>query len=220
MSTSENREARFLAKITTGTTHEVRNVLAIIQESAGLMEDMTRSYERSGSIQPERFIRSIDRIGMQVRRGAELMSTLNRFAHSLDHDQDRIDLNQEALQVAFLCGRLAKQKGHEIEVQRNDKDINFTVNRLQLQMALFAGLECCLEQLPEPGTVVMHCSRHGDIPIVDFIDEVGRGAVLPAPNEALGWERVVEYFDLFGATLDTNCAQSHFRVAFPFADAN
>lgn len=219
MSTSENKEARFLAKITTGTTHEVRNVLAIIQESAGLIEDMIRSYERSGSVQPERIIRSVDRIGMQVRRGAELMSTLNRFAHSLDHNQDQIDLNQEVLQVALLCGRLAKQKGHEIEVQRDEQDIMFTVNRLQLQMALFAGLECCLEQLPEPGTVVMHCSRNDDIPTVDYIGEVGNGVALPAPTEAIGWERVVEYFDLFGATIDTKCAPSHFRVGFPFAGA-
>ena len=219
MSTSENREARFLAKITTGTTHEVRNVLAIIQESAGLIEDMVRSFERSGPLKLDKIIRSVDRIGTQVRRGAELMSTLNRFAHSLDHNQDQIDLNQEALQVALLCGRLAKQKGHQIEVRRDEKDITFTVNRLQLQMALFAGLECCLEQLPEPGTVVMHCSRPGDVPTVEFIGEVGDGVVLPAPTEASGWERVVEYFDLFGATIDTKCAPSHFRAGFPFAGA-
>jgi len=219
MSTSENREAEFLAKITTGTTHEIRNVLAIIQESAGLIEDLVRSYERSGSLQPEKVIRSVDRIDAQVNRGAELMSTLNRFAHSLDHAQDRTDLNHEVLQVAVLCGRLAKQKGHRIEVRQEDKDIPLTVNLLQLQMALFAGFECCLEQLPEPCTIVMHSSRHGDVPTVDFIGEVGDGVILPAPTEAAGWKRVVECCDLFGATVETASVSSHFRVGFPFAAA-
>ena len=219
MTTSENREAEFLAKITTGTTHEIRNVLAIIKESAGLIEDIVRSYEQSGSLQPDRLIRSVDRIGAQVSRGAELMSALNRFAHSLDHAQDRVDLNHEALQVALLCGRLAKQKGHRVQVLQKDQDVTLTVNRLRLQMALFAGVECCLEQLPEPGTVVMHSGRYGDIPTVDFIGEVGDGVVLPAPTEATGWNRVVEFLDLLGATVETASVPSHFRVGFPFAGA-
>lgn len=219
MSNSDNKEARFLAKITTGSTHEIRNVLAIIQESSGLIEDMIRAYEQSGSLQPERVIRSVDRIGAQVRRGAELMSTLNRFAHSLDHNQDQIDLNQEAVQVALLCSRLAKQKGHQIEVQREEEDIPFTVNRLQLQMALFAGLECCLEQLPEPGTVVMHCSRPGGVPAVDYIADAGGGAATPTLTEGSSWDLVVEYFELFGATIGTERAPNHIRASFPFAAA-
>ncbi len=50
--------------------------------------------------------------------------------------------------------------------------------------------------------------------------EVGNVVALSAPTEAIGWERVVEYFDLFGATIDINCAPSYFRVGFPFAGAS
>ena len=219
MSPTENPEAEFLAKITTGTTHEIRNILAIIQESAGLIEDMVRSYRENGTLQADRLVRSVDRIGAQVNRGAELMSTLNRFAHSLDHPQDRIDLNQEALQVALLCGRMAKQKGHRLQVQERDKDVKMTVNRLQLQMALFSGVECCLEQLPEPGTVVMHSGRFGDIPTVDFFADVGESVVLPAPTEATGWKQVVDYVDVLGATIETANVPGRFRIGLPFAGA-
>lgn len=219
MSTSENREAGFLAKVTAGTTHEIRNVLAIIKESAGLIEDMVRSSEKSGSLPRDRLFRSVERIEAQVSRGAELMSTLSRFAHSMDHDQDLIDLNQEARQVVLLCGRSAKQLGHRLQVRDGDEDVSFTVNRMWLQMALFAGVECCLGQLPEPGTVVIHSRRHGGMPTVDFICEVREGVVLPAPTEAKGWNQVAEVLDLMGATVETASVPSHFRIGFPFADA-
>ena len=83
MGTTDNREAAFMGKITAAATHEIRNVLAIIQESGGLIEDMIRFYEESGKLKPDHLLRSVERIGLQVNRGAELMTALNRVAHGL-----------------------------------------------------------------------------------------------------------------------------------------
>jgi hypothetical protein len=214
MSTTENSEAAFLAKITAGTTHEIRNVLAIVQESAGLIEDMVSFYAETGKLNPDRLLKSVERIGAQVDRGAELMSTLNRFAHSLDREHDRVDMFDEAKHVALMCGRLAKQKGHKLLVEQDEKNVSLTVNRLHLKMALFSGVECCLEQLPEPGTVVMNSDRAGDTPTVDFTVETGSAATLPAPNEAVAWESVVECLGLLGAEVETESVSSHFRFVF------
>ena len=219
MTPSENREAKFLSRITTGTTHEIRNVLAIVQESAGLIEDMVRSYEKTGTLKPDRLIRSVERIGAQVSRGAELMTTLNRFAHSIDQNRERIDLDQEAAQVALLCNRLARQKGHSIQVRREHENVSITANRLHLEMALFAGVECCLEQLPEPGTVVIHSARIAGMPAVDFFAVASENLVLPAPPEATGWPSVLECVSALGARVDTEHVESHFRIDFPFAAA-
>ena len=43
MSTTENREAAFIGLITAGATHELRNVLAIVKESTGLIADIVDS---------------------------------------------------------------------------------------------------------------------------------------------------------------------------------
>lgn len=217
MSTSENREAAFLAKITAGTTHEIRNVLAIVQESAGLIEDMVSVYEETGKLKPDRLQKSVERIAAQVDRGAELMSTLNRFAHSLDRDFDRVDMFNETKHVALMCGRLAKQKGHKLLVQQDEENVSLTANRLHFEMALFAGVECCLEQLPEPGTVVMHSGRTGNTPTVDFTVETGSAAALPTPREAAAWKSVVDCLNLLGAEVETESVSSHFRFSFPLA---
>jgi C4-dicarboxylate-specific signal transduction histidine kinase len=219
MSTSENREAAFLSKITAGTTHEIRNVLAIVQESAGLIEDMVSFYEESGKLKADRLKKSVDRINAQVDRGADLMSTLNRFAHSLDRERVSVDLYEEAKHVALMCRRLAKQKGHKLQALQNENDVLVTVNRLYLEMALFVGVECCLEQLPEPGTVVMHIGRIGNAPAVDFAVEDGGATALPAPIEATSWKNLVECLDVIGAEVDTKDVSSRFRIRFPRADA-
>lgn len=215
MTSSENPEAKFLAKITTGTTHEIRNVLAIIKESAGLMEDMVRACEAGKPFRADRFVRSIDRIGAQVDRGADLMSTLNRFGHSLDNPQDLTNIHREASEVALLSGRIARQKGHKVQASEGDRSASITVNRLLFQMALFSGVECCLEQLPKPGTVVMHSDQTGGIPTIDFIGEVGDDASLPSPDEAIGWSRFVEILERLNATLEIEGAPGHFRIGFP-----
>jgi len=36
----ESRKAAFMGRITASATHDMKNVLAIIKESAGLMEDL------------------------------------------------------------------------------------------------------------------------------------------------------------------------------------
>ncbi len=215
--TSGNREARFLAKITTGTTHEIRNVLAIINESAGLMEDMAFALEKGRPLNTDSFKRSIARIGAQVERGTNLMSTLNRFAHSLDHDRDQIELHQEAAQVALLAARPAQQKGHSVEARPGNNDATFSVNRLHLQMALFTGVECCLEQLPQPGTVVMNSGYNGGVPATDFSVETENGAELPAPSEASCWSSLIEITELLGAEVDVGNVPCHFRISFPLA---
>jgi hypothetical protein len=85
MSTPEDRNAAFVAEVTAGTTHEIRNVLAIVKESAGLIGDLIYAFNRRGSLDQDKLTRSLGRIDAQVARGTELLSNLSRFAHSLDH---------------------------------------------------------------------------------------------------------------------------------------
>jgi hypothetical protein len=85
------------------------------------------------------------------------------------------------------------------------------LNRLHLEMALFAGLECCIEQLPEPCTVIIHIGRTENTPTVEFSVENGSTDGLPPPTEASEWERLVECLDLLGATAKTGGGSSRFR---------
>jgi C4-dicarboxylate-specific signal transduction histidine kinase len=215
MDASDNREAAFLAKITASTTHEIRNVLAIVKESAGLIGDMMHAFAKRGSLNQEKLLRTVRRIDAQVSRGANIVSNLNRFAHSLDNARDSIDLADELQQIAFLCERFARQGGHQVQVQSGDPGLNVETNSLRLHMVLFTAVECCFERMTKPGTVTMQAGRWGDAPAVEFVGEIGDGVVVGAPAGVAGWSRLEELVDSLGASVEADDAACRFRVILP-----
>jgi C4-dicarboxylate-specific signal transduction histidine kinase len=214
MSSSETRETAFIAKITAGATHEIRNVLAIIKESAGLIEDMILFSDKRGSLDQDKLMRAVGHIKAQVSRGTELMANLSRLAHSTDPTHDRIDLSREVQQAAFLCQRFARQMNHIVQVKSDNQDPTVSVNPLRLQMAVFAAVECCLEQLPKSGTVTVHTSRQGDQACVEFVGEVGDEAVASPATEAASWSRLGELLNSLGASVEAASTACRFRVIF------
>jgi hypothetical protein len=212
MSTTENREAAFIGKITASATHELRNVLAIVKESAGLIEDIVSASDQLGSSSPDRLMRTVGRIKAQVKRGAELLTSLNRFAHSLDHAEEEIDLNEAVQHVSFLCRRIARQGKHVVQAQPVNDDLTVLANSLRLQMALYEAVECCLEQLPDGGTLNLHPVRHGDRPSFEFNGAAGGEAVSLAPTEAAAWSRLAAVLNDLGASVERVEAAQGFRL--------
>jgi C4-dicarboxylate-specific signal transduction histidine kinase len=219
MSRPEDREAAFLAKITASATHEIRNVLAIVKECAGLIQDVILSSSRGEIPKQDKVLRSLGRIDAQVARGAELLSHLNRFAHSLDRAQEETDLNLEVQQAAFLSQGFAKKKRHLLQVRPADRGLPVAVRPLELQMALFAAVECCLDQLPEASTVTIKPARQGNRASVEFIGETREEGALPAPAAADGWGPLVELLDDFGASIESSDTEYRFRILLPSVGA-
>ncbi|NIM52693.1 MAG: hypothetical protein GTO22_26185 [Gemmatimonadales bacterium] len=213
MSTSESAEAAFMAKVTASTTHEIRNVLAIVKESAGLVEDMIRAFERSGSLKQDKVLRALGRIEAQVSRGAALMSSLNRFAHSLDPTENGIDLNEQVEQFVFLYQRFARQKNHVVQASTGDQALTVGIHALWLQMLLFAAMDCCSEQLPEGGTVTIRTSQQGGQPTLEFVGAVEDEAVPLAPTEGAGRSRLAELLNRFGASLEVGEPAGGLRIS-------
>lgn len=211
----EDRGAAFVAQVTAGTTHEIRNILAIVKESAGLIEDLIFAFKRRGSLDQDKLTRSLQRIDAQVARGTELLANLNRFAHSLDPVQDAIDVTREIQQVAFLCQFRARRRRHVLEVQPGGRNLTVEVDPLRFQMSLFAAVGCCLEQLPEGSTVSISADRRDDRPTVEFTGQGGGEAIVPAPTEAAGWGPMVELADGLGASVEVTESAYGFRISLP-----
>jgi hypothetical protein len=149
MQTPGRREAEFIGKVTASATHEIRNVLAIVKESAGLISDLVHaSGTGGGAPHADRLLKAAGRIDAQVARGADIVTHLNRFAHSMDEDVRRVDLDEEVHQVAFLSQRLARAKSQTIRAARRPEPVWLTGNSLHVQMALYATVAFCLEHLP------------------------------------------------------------------------
>ena len=215
MIASEDRGAAFVAKVTAGTTHEIRNILAIVKESAGLIEDLIFAFKRRGSLDQDKLSRSLQRIDAQVARGTELLANLNRFAHSLDDAQDPIDVTREIQQLVSLCQFRARRKRHVLQVQPGGQNLTAVVDPFRFQMSLFGAVECCLEQLPEGSTVLISADRRENRPTVEFTGQGGDEAIVPAPTEAAGWGPMVELADGLGASVEVAESAYGFRISLP-----
>jgi signal transduction histidine kinase len=158
----------FLSKITASMTHELKNALAIIQESAGLMSDILSLAQKTPFPHQEKFHKVISTIDQQVRRGVEISTRLNRFAHSMDHPLATIELNHLLDQTAFLLRRFAQRKKLELTVQASPQEIMVDTDPFRLQMILADGIEH-LAELLEPGARLILTARPAGLDINIFV---------------------------------------------------
>ena len=178
MDKCQDKEVAFFGKITAGITHEMKNVLAIIRESSGLMEDIM-------SISPEAIIKhqekiknSMVRIKDQIERGVGLTDRLNKFAHSTDETLSKIDLQETIEQLVTLAHRFARLKHVVLKTvlpSQEGQPVTLVTRHVQLLMALFASLECCFTVMSAGGEInigirknkgknAVHVVCKGDLP--------------------------------------------------------
>ena len=106
---------RFYGKMSASISHEVKNVLAIINENAGLLNDLVMMAERGVAVEPQRLVGIAGTIDKQVRRADLIAKNLNRFAHSADHLQGEVDLAEWVELALALVGRFASNRGIRLE---------------------------------------------------------------------------------------------------------
>ena len=145
-------EIAFFGRITAGITHELKNVLAIINESSGLMQDLMALSKETPAYH-DRFQKALTSIKGQVQRGQSLIARLNQFAHTPDIAVRSLDLFEAAGQLVALSQRFAALKNVTLKIvppPPSEQPVQATINSVQLQMALFAAIECWLS-LAAPG---------------------------------------------------------------------
>jgi signal transduction histidine kinase len=162
-------EATFLSEVTASATHELRNVLAIIKESNGLMGDMVQLCAVRGVLDEARVSRAVDRVDTQVKRGADILTGLNRLSHCLDVDRGPLDLEEEVDLLVFMSGRKARNRRHTLAVTAREGPAPVTTSPLHLQMALFAVLKLCIEGFPDGSAISVGVKRSAQGAAVEFV---------------------------------------------------
>ncbi len=200
MTVSAGREAAFIGKITAAATHEIRNVLAIIKESAGLVEDLLYVSTQGGSLDRERVLKALGRIEAQVARGAEISTQLNRVAHATDHDAATVSLDEEVRRVVFHAQRPARKKSQLVRAVDGTPPPPFQGNVLHVHMAVYAALETCLERLGEGGTVEVRAGMSRGRPSVSLTTSAGGDAA----DDAAEWDGLRDSLEHLGVSLESS----------------
>jgi C4-dicarboxylate-specific signal transduction histidine kinase len=134
----------FFGSITASFSHEINNVMAIIAELAGLMEDLLRAADQGNPPPLERFRGISERIGTQVKRGEQMIKRLNRFAHTMDEPVKTIDMTHLLEDLVALSERPRTRRRARLETRFPEDTILLVSNPFLLQQAIFSCIELVL----------------------------------------------------------------------------
>ena len=154
----ENREGlRFFGRISASVSHEIKNVFAVINEAAGLIEDFTVMAERGMPLRPERLKSAANSIQGQIRRGDGIVRNMNAFAHSTDEDVREVDL-AEALKLAVdLTARFADMRQIKLAVDGGGP-VSMAVCPFDLTRLLHSSIVAAFDSMQPGDTLVIGVS--------------------------------------------------------------
>lgn len=148
-------DTAFMGKVTAGATHEIRNVLSIIKESAGLMGDLMDMNKESFGVNEEKFRRMIDNIGAQVDRGAIVSKELNNLAHAPDQRPRTVDIRSVLKCQSILYERFSRQKQISLKLEANGQDAHMETDPVRLHRLIGTVVDILLERVSSGGTMVL-----------------------------------------------------------------
>lgn len=190
----------FFGRISASISHELKNALSIINESAGLLEDLTLMAQKGCSVDPSRLLSTAKRIQKQVGRSDMIIQHMNNFSHTIDRPLLRLDLRDLLTCLLFVTRRITDMKGIKVSYAPGDTPVLITTAPFFLMMLLWHLLEAVIGQVGESKTVACAVSNVEDSVEIGFTCP---DALITCKNEDFPDETQAALIDALGATIST-----------------
>lgn len=136
---------RFCGEVSAAVSHEIKNVLAIIKETAGLLDDRAgRAQAEALPLAPDQVREATRAMDRQVRRADAIVRRLNRFAHSVDRESEAVELGESCRLLAELADRMLAGRGATLEVMTEARGVTVQTSHFRLLQFLWRGLSAVL----------------------------------------------------------------------------
>ena len=144
----------FIGKLMASLSHENKNLLAIIKESCGLIEDLLMIEEPGQPADPDRYKKNFSVINERIEQAAEMCRFLSGFSHRMDQPLASISVTDVLQEKIYFLRRFATQKQVDL-VSSFDEDLPAIFNDPSLlQFAIFCIVWPALESM-EPGNRIL-----------------------------------------------------------------
>ncbi len=220
MSKQSEKELAFIGKITAGSTHEMKNVLATINESTGLMRDIIALAKDSPIPHKEKFEHALSVVAAQVQRGTELSTQLNRFAHRADVPVADVDVQDLLQHLAFLAQRFVRLKTITLTIKEATQPMAISVRPVRFLMVLLGCIEYCLAHVPPKPEITGVATERTPGFVIEFRCQ-GETADLVAQAQAASsdpqWAELVEDAESLGGHIELDPDLPGVRLQVPKA---
>ena len=158
----------FFGKINASISHEIKNVLAVINENAGLMKDMYMMAEKGRPLDHERMSIQVEKILAQIRRADRIVDNMNRFAHSIDKSLAQVDLSECLEFVIVLSERFAAMRGVTLELVPPSGSIEVRTSPFLLENIIYLCLEYAMEKSGEGKNILININKNNGAALIKF----------------------------------------------------
>jgi signal transduction histidine kinase len=111
---------KFFGKVNASISHELKNILAIISETAGFLNDLTDLAKQGKDLKLSLLESCSESIAEDIQRGFATIKRMNQFAHSVDVPIKEIDIF-ETLELTVNLSKFLSFSS-KVQVINDDKD--------------------------------------------------------------------------------------------------
>jgi hypothetical protein len=98
---------QFFGSVNASISHELKNIFAIISETAGFLNDLTQLSKQGKPFDLSLLENCSNSIAEEIERGFDTIRQMNQFAHSVDHPVDDIRVSDAVALAVRLTGFLS-----------------------------------------------------------------------------------------------------------------
>ncbi len=163
---NKRQSLMFFGEVSASVSHDIKNVFAIINEDAGLLEDLSLMVEKGMPIDPAKLAGIASKIQKQIKRGDAIVKNMNTFAHSIDDPVRSIELNQTLRLVYELLKRKLASRGVDIEIS-DAPSVTVSSDPFAFEMLMARSLGMAMDCAGKNGKVVIRVeARDGGAAVI------------------------------------------------------
>ncbi|MEE4166873.1 MAG: hypothetical protein V2I35_12795 [Desulfocapsaceae bacterium] len=166
------------AKASAAITHEIKNTLSIINENAGLLEDLATMTDDDSGIPPGHLLSATSIIMKQVVRSNVIMKNLNTFAHSADIPFATVNLETTLRLLITLTDRQAAMKKAAVSATC-PPDLAVHTHVFTFESLIYLALRRIYDVIANQSTLELEAARDNADIVISF-------SVTGQPLPALG----------------------------------
>lgn len=155
------RPLLFFGEVSASISHDIKNVFAIINEDAGLLEDLALMVEKGMPLDPKKIVRIASKIQNQIKRGDLIVKNMNMFAHSIDESVKKIDVGQTIKLVFELLKRKLAAKAVTAEFLDGDS-VLINTDPFMFEMAMARIITNAMDSAGKDGHISVETVGDGN----------------------------------------------------------
>lgn len=201
-------ELAFFGRVSAGISHELKNIMATISETASLLSDLVAFGEKGGKVEQEELRACSDGIIEEVQRGFTTIKHMNAFAHSVDEPLKEVNVH-DLLELTVNLSRYLNP-GKKVRLDSSQgAGLRVLTSPFLLQDVFYHALVFAFKSLEADGEVQIGLRPDGGGVRIDF-SGIGAGG-----EDSLLTEKVKAIAGAIHAEVLFSPSGDGFRVLLP-----